>query len=81
MKKTFKIGDVILIKTWLGEHKVKVTRLTKTLAICHVVRADGTSYDYRFKKEYEIWNEETKRAWVTSYPRQEWNTNEYFVNP
>jgi hypothetical protein len=74
--KQFQVGDVIVVKNWHGTRKDKVTRVTKTMAIC-----EKTNYTCRYKREYYIWNEETKRAGVTPLPRVTWNTTEYFVNP
>ena len=74
--KQFQVGDVIVVKSWCGTRRDKVTRVTKTMAIC-----EKTNYTCRYKREYQIWNEETKRAGVTPLPRVTWNTTDYFVNP
>lgn len=50
-KTTLEVGDKILIENWYRRTAVTITRVTKTMAIAHIARKDGTTYDYRFKRE------------------------------
>ena len=54
-KREFKVGDKIVKKNWYGTTTLKVTRVTKTQAICEVKRADGTGYVDKYRKEYYFW--------------------------
>jgi len=49
-KTTLEIGDKILIENWMSKRIVTITRVTKTKAVAHVVRKDGSSYDYTFNR-------------------------------
>ena len=70
-KREFKVGDKILKENWYGTTTLKVTRVTKTQAICEVKRADGTGYVDKYRKEYYVY--------LTEIPRIEYNTNKYSV--
>ena len=81
IKRDFKVGDVIVVKNFINTYSIKVTRVTKTQAICVVKRKDGTGYTAKYKKTYSFTNchDGTKHFYVTPIPRIEWNTNEYTV--
>ena len=81
-KREFKVGDKIVKKNWYGTTTLKVTRVTKTQAICEVKRADGTGYVDKYKKEYYVHFGEDGKVndySVTEIPRIQFNTNNYSV--
>ena len=77
-QKKFNVGDVIIVKNWLGEQKYEVTRVTKTQAICEIKRKDGTGFTARYKREYSVCGS-GDYYYVTPIPFIEWNTNKYIV--
>lgn len=79
VKKTFEVGDVIIVKNWAGTSKLTVTRVTKLHAICDVKRKDGTSYAAKFKRDYSLFHGE--KASVRRVPYAEWDQNEYTIIP
>ena len=81
-KREFKVGDIVLVKNWMGTTKYVINRVTKTQAISDVLNEDGTKrYSLKFRKTYYVWGEENgiTRIGVTPVPIIEWNTNEYFL--
>ena len=76
-QKEFKVGDVIIVKSWAGKHKYEVTRVTKTQAICEVKREDGTGFTAKYKRKYSVYG--SGNYHVTPVPFIRWNTNEYTV--
>ena len=78
-KKEFKVGDVITVKNCFTTYKIKVTRVTKTQAICDVKRKDGTGYTAKYKKEYTTYG--TGPCDLSPIPRIEYDFNEYTVTP
>ena len=80
-KKEFQVGDVIVKKNWYNTERLVVTRVTKTQAVCEVKRDNGTSYKYKYKKEYSFINNAINLAHVIPVPYIKWNTTEYYVYP
>ena len=78
-KKTFEVGDVIVVKNWATTFKLTVTRVTKLHAICDVKRKDGTGYTQKFKRDYSVFY--NNKAFVRPVPSIEWDQNEYMVIP
>ena len=78
-KKTFEVGDVILVKNWVNTYKLTVTRVTKLHAICDVKREDGTGYTQKFKRDYSVFH--NNKAFVRQVPRIDWDQSEYTVIP
>lgn len=81
-KREFKVGDIVLVKTWMNTTKYVINRVTKTQAISDVLNEDGTKrYSFKLRKTYYIWGEENgiTRIGVTPVPIIAWNTNEYFL--
>ncbi len=81
-KREFKVGDKIVKKNRYGTTTLKVTRVTKTQAVCEVKRADGTGYVDKYRKEYSVYFDEDGKIEyysLTEIPRIEYNTNDYSV--
>ena len=78
VKKTFEVGDVIVVKNWATTYSLTVTRVTKLHAICDVKREDGSGYTAKFKRDYSVFH---NKAFVRRVPRIEWDQNEYTVIP
>ena len=81
-KREFKVGDKIVKKNWYCTTTLKVTRVTKTQAVCEVKRADGTGYVDKYRKEYYVYFDKEGKVShysLTEIPRIEYNTNEYSV--
>ena len=77
VRKKFEVGDIIITKNFTGAYKKTVTRVTKTQAICDVIRPDGTGYVAKYRRDYEVW--EDGKCYVVPIPRIEWDQNEYSV--
>lgn len=79
-KKEFKVGDIIVVKNWVGTQSFTVTRLTKLYAVCEYKRKDGTGFTAKYQKYYDVLEGESGVHFnVTPVPRIEWNSNEYTV--
>lgn len=81
-KREFKVGDKIVKKNWYGTTTLKVTRVTKTQAVCEVKRANGSGYVDKYRKEYSVYFGEDGNIEyysLTEIPRIEYNTNNYSV--
>lgn len=76
-KRTFEVGDVVIVKNWATEQRLRVTRVTKLHAICEVKRADGSGYSIKFKREYGV--STSGCCFVSRVPRISFDMNEYKV--
>lgn len=59
--RTLEVGDRVRIENWMHTIVVTITRVTKTKAVAKVVRKDGTSYEYVFKRE--MWDDTHVKPW------------------
>lgn len=60
-KRLLEVGDKILIENWMNKYILTITRVTKTKAVAKVIRKDGSSYEYTFKRE-------VNNGWVSPKP-------------
>lgn len=69
------VNDYIIVRSILGKRKYKVTRITKTLAICKYDRSTEKNpndfIDIRFKRRYGFY--------FGFYPSDTWDKNDYKV--
>lgn len=63
-------GDVIVVKTFLGENNYPITRVTKTLAISRKKNIIGDWIDHRFKRVVSL---------NMCHPADSFNVNQYTV--
>lgn len=90
-KREFKVGDILLVSSWASICKYKVTRVTKTQAICEVKRSDGTSFSSKYRKEYTVVSNDDGKfetdengrlmIFVHPIPYEQWNTKDYYLIP